>query len=201
MKTLEIIKERVFKAGYVLRTEIIKTGIVDEPTHEWTMAYNLNGKYIGDPKTAHRLCQQRGIAPELSDPDHNVCSIGFSSKDGKWYGWSHRAIFGFKIGSTCRRGDCHYSSPSRKDYRESCKEFWSDDNRENVKARYVNDRDGLSGIEVSWTYSDGIPNEKLRGRISKIFSVYPEKWGKGEWAAKTVADARQMACDFASSVS
>lgn len=24
--------------------------------------------------------------------------IGFSEKNKKWYGWSHRAIFGFKVG-------------------------------------------------------------------------------------------------------
>jgi len=27
-----------------------------------------------------------------------VGSTGFSEKDQKWYGWSHRAIFGFKVG-------------------------------------------------------------------------------------------------------
>ena len=34
-----------------------------------------------------------------------------------------------------------------------------------------------------------------------IFSKYPEKWGKGEWTAKTIEDAKQMAVDFARSVS
>lgn len=76
-----------------------------------------------------------GIQPEKSCPDDNVCSIGFSTKDGKYYGWSHRAIFGFKIGSKCKKGDCHY---------------------------------------------------------------LPEK---GEWIAKTFDDAKQMAIDFADSVS
>ncbi|MDP1712428.1 MAG: hypothetical protein Q8K86_08225 [Candidatus Nanopelagicaceae bacterium] len=37
-----------------------------------------------------------GVSPEKAAPDHNVCSIGKSSKDGLWYGWSHRAIKGFK---------------------------------------------------------------------------------------------------------
>ena len=35
--------------------------------------------------------------------------VGFSPKDKKWYGWSHRAIYGFEIGSTCKKGDCHYT--------------------------------------------------------------------------------------------
>lgn len=34
--------------------------------------------------------------PELAHPNNKVCSIGLSKKDGKWYGWSHRAIHGFK---------------------------------------------------------------------------------------------------------
>ena len=34
--------------------------------------------------------------------------VGFSPKDNKWYGWSHRAIFGFEIGSECKKGDCAY---------------------------------------------------------------------------------------------
>ncbi len=33
--------------------------------------------------------------PELAEPDHKFKSIGKSKKDGKWYGWSHRAIHGF----------------------------------------------------------------------------------------------------------
>jgi len=56
-------------------------------------------KYIGDTRQAYRLCVLRGIAPECLD-DKQVCSIGFCKKDQKWYGWSHRAIFGFGIGST-----------------------------------------------------------------------------------------------------
>ena len=32
-------------------------------------------------------------------------SIGFSEKEQKWYGWSHRAIFGFELGHECIDGD------------------------------------------------------------------------------------------------
>jgi len=35
--------------------------------------------------------------------------MGFSPTKGKWYGWSHRAIYGFCIGSTCSKGDAHYT--------------------------------------------------------------------------------------------
>lgn len=33
-------------------------------------------------------------------------STGFSEKEQKWYGWSHRAIYGFGIGHVCKEGDC-----------------------------------------------------------------------------------------------
>ena len=68
-----------------------------------------DGKYIGDLKTADML-YGRGICPELIDAEHTVCSIGFCKRDQKWYGWSHRAIYGFGIGHVVKDGDCAASS-------------------------------------------------------------------------------------------
>ena len=34
----------------------------------------------------------------------NGKSIGFSEKEQAWYGWSHRAIYGFKVGDKCKEG-------------------------------------------------------------------------------------------------
>ena len=61
-----------------------------------------------------RLLVNRGILPEKSSPNNDVCSIGKSLKDGKWYGWSHRAIYGFAIGDTAKEGDC-YAAPGVTD--------------------------------------------------------------------------------------
>lgn len=33
---------------------------------------------------------------------HPHASIAFSEKEGKWYGWSHRAIYGFGVGHTVK---------------------------------------------------------------------------------------------------
>ena len=99
-------------------------------------AYTPEGWYIGLSKDAYRLCYVRGIKPELRTERHSVCSIGFCEKENKWYGWSHRAIYGFGIGSTCEKGDVHYAPR-----------------------------------------------------------------GRGEWAAETMEDAKQMAMDFAEGVS
>lgn len=67
--------------------------------------------YIGAPKIAERLWKKYGIETfELADPSHKVCSIGFSPRDQRWYGWSHRAIYGFGIGAVVKEGDCAATS-------------------------------------------------------------------------------------------
>jgi len=125
-----IISIRYFKWGYWVIDRWHDNGDIDMKS-----AYNENGDYIGNPKDAYYLCKKRGINPEVRTRKSAVCSIGYSKKDKKWYGWSHRAIYGFKIGSKCKKGNCHYT-PKR-----------------------------------------------------------------GEWTAKTIADAKQMAKDFAEGVS
>jgi len=80
--------------------------------------YTKNGDWIGNEKDARTLCDKLGIAPEKVMPSHCVCSIGKSVKDGKWYGWSHRAIHGFQIGDEVKEGDCCNSSGWTEEYLE-----------------------------------------------------------------------------------
>ena len=54
-------------------------------------------------------------------------------------------------------------------------------------------------IHVSWNYTDKVSNEKLRGAISGVDVSY--ELGRGEWVAKTMEDAKQMAIDFSEGVS
>lgn len=72
---------------------------------ELDAVYNVHGVYVGDKETADFLAE-KCIMPEPSKPTSSVCSIGFSHKDQKWYGWSHRAICGFRPGDTAKEGDC-----------------------------------------------------------------------------------------------
>lgn len=95
--------------AYVLKDERWRM----DPSEDWTpikAAYNKNGDHIGEYDDAIHLCDNKGILPELSDPDHNTCSIGFCEREQKWYGWSHRALFGFGIGDKVSEGDCSASS-------------------------------------------------------------------------------------------
>ncbi len=193
-----------YKAGYQVRTEEVLTHFEDKPKgHSFVMksAYNLSGDYIGDPKRAYRLCKKRGIKPEKRTIDSNVCSIGFCESEQKWYGWSHRAIYGFGVGSECKKGDCHYQPTGKEDFIEDCIRFWDDKHHIETKGKEIREDNGELGVYVSWTYNDKVKNEKLRGAISGVFSAYPDSFGKGEWTAKTIEDAKQMAMDFAEGVS
>lgn len=91
----------------VKRNYYIKKEIWAMPGSEVEMisAYNKHGDYIGNEETAKRLCDERGIYPEKASPSHSVCSIGFCKRSRKWYGWSHRAIFGFQVGDVVKDGD------------------------------------------------------------------------------------------------
>lgn len=67
------------------------------PPTRMNVAYTKEGKYVGDIEFAKFLAG-RCIRPELNDPSHSVCSVGYSAPHNKWYGWSHRATCGFGIG-------------------------------------------------------------------------------------------------------
>ena len=93
-----VLAERNYKAGYVVREEFIDDREYGGSGLFMKNAYSPSGEWIGNPKTAYYLCKKRGIAPEKSKKKHCVCSIGFSKRLNKFFGWSHRAIVGFAIG-------------------------------------------------------------------------------------------------------
>jgi hypothetical protein len=112
VEVVKIVRERRYRSGYILRDEVWRLN--DEEMMMEKVSYNPSGHYIGDSKEAHFLCTRKGISPELADPEHSVCSIGYSTKDKKWYGWSHRAICGFKIGDMLFDGLCGDDVPYKK---------------------------------------------------------------------------------------
>lgn len=100
IKSEEMINEIL--ATYEIRVEKVSIGS-DSPVIMHSV-YAKDGGYVGDVEDAQKYFEM-GILPEKSSPEHKVCSIGKSLKDGKWYGWSHRAIYGFKIGDVAKDGD------------------------------------------------------------------------------------------------
>ena len=188
---------------------------------EMQNAYSLiDGSYIGNWKTAKYLAN-KGIRPQLSNSKHRVSSIGKSVKDGKWYGWSHRAIFGFGIGHTVKKGDCGYVADNPEELIECHATFFSDISpelaeRKRAECAILEDRSGirilrtpikLHGIEASEIEKLGdvlagdsgiedLPEMTLFGD-----SVQVVKCGPGEWTAETDEDCRWMAIEFAEGVS
>jgi hypothetical protein len=149
-----------------------------------------------------------------------VCSIGWSDKDQKWYGWSHRAIYGFRPGDKVKKGDCGYVPDNRENDIEDFLRFWDFDKDGNwVKPSHYTEEDnvthcvmtkmkkdvldpggGISGLGIFIEYDTYVKDD--RGVLhNKHFYPYLQEYGHGEWEAKTWDDAKQMAIDFANGVS
>lgn len=92
------VSKKRYKAGYIVKEELWQLPWSNEEPVPMKSAYNLRGEYIGDVKTARYFIVKRGITPRKASKQHSTCSIGYCKRDGKWYGWSHRAIHGFGKG-------------------------------------------------------------------------------------------------------
>ena len=189
----EIIFEDDSNARYTVQTARFPAGAYGSDA-EWDITYALNkdGAYIGDVDTAKYICDEMQITPTTASADHKVCSIGKSDKDNKWYGWSHRAMYGFKAGSKVYPGHIAYKADSMEAFKESLKDWYSDDMYTDVVYTTKS-----NGIEVSYKVQ---PKDTNRPALSSKF-FHEFKPGKGTWTAKNMADAKQMAIDFAESVS
>lgn len=65
---------------------------------------NYGGSFLVEGQ--RDLAKKYGIESfDYPSPDSQVRSIGFNPKTKTWYGWSHRAIAGFKVGDRVKAGD------------------------------------------------------------------------------------------------
>lgn len=185
-----------------IKKEIYKLGF------EGTPAYfsKIDGSFLGFKPNDVKFLSDRGITEDVqnyrNEPDHTA-NIGFNPDEQKWYGWSHRAIFGFGIGHTVKMGDAGFSPSNKEEFMDQSLRFWTEgeDYKRNPRVLEFQNENGVKGAYVTWTYSNETPNENLIDKTDGIFSAFPEKWGKGEWTAEKLEDAKQMAIDFARSVS
>ena len=159
-------------------------------------AFNKDGIYIGSEEDAEDICDTLGINPIPAKDGIDICTIGFCEKEQKWYGWSHRAMFGFGIGSEVTEGDAGFKSSNIGEFIKNCLHFWEDKGHEYTRHVEVDDY-----IEIVWKYNNTVPNKKLRGTLGSTRVEIPKVWGRGSWKAKTLEDAKQMAIDFAEGVS
>jgi hypothetical protein len=93
MKIIETLSVRLMASGYWQVKEVW------QPIHgdEYTMlsAYTLDGEYIGRSKDAHRLQRRFGLHFVTREESKIAFQVAYCPAEGKWYGWSHRAIYGF----------------------------------------------------------------------------------------------------------
>lgn len=192
----EIVRERHYRY-YDIRDELWDSPCPDdsEPLLMRRTAYTKTGDWIGSSKNAYHLVHKFGIQQfEKTDPEHCVCSIGFSPEHDKWYGWSHRAIHGFTIGSTCKKGDIHYIPDSFFELVSTCDQKKGDMCRGH--AYYImepEDPNNPSGAMVPQGPAKGIKRCTIENCIHEL--------GRGEWVAETTEDAKLMATHFAMGVS
>lgn len=74
--------------------------------------------------------------------------------------------------------------------------FWKDEDYLNM---HISERTD-EGFVIEWIYSDAIPNTQIRGTKGDVHCKYPKSYGRGEWKAETLEDAKQMAIDYAEHV-
>lgn len=129
-----------------------------------------------------------------------VANIGFSEKENKWYGWSHRGVCGFTIGSEVKKDNVAYNPSTAEDYEEYYIRFWSYGANDYIENIFIDERTE-DGFYLITKYNDKVPNKKLRGTSYKMFVEYPKSYGKGEWKAETIEDAKEMAINYADNIS
>jgi len=123
----ELVKEVYKNDVYRLVIENWSHNASDKPTEMLAAYSSIDGGYIGSMDELMFFVGKRKIAPQKTEGGHSTCSIGFCEDEQKWYGWSHRAIFGFGIGHVTKEGDCQASSrwtdEYLKDHPEALKEI------------------------------------------------------------------------------
>lgn len=195
----KVLKVRRYKAGYEIREELVDGSEYGCENYTTKTAYTSSGDYIGDTKFAYRLCKKWEIAPEKIGPDSNMCSIGFCEKEQKWYGWSHRAIFGFGVGAKTKKGDCGFVLGNVLELYASL----SNDEKENVVKV---DANGITIEHRNMRASPDLVPLDGSNKVEEIeweekTSYYTIEVGRGTWTAETLDDAKLMAIDFARGVS
>ncbi len=152
---------------------------------------NVDGSFIGIPNDGTtRFIRGKGLSQVQKNPntDGTVASVGFSEKEQKWYGWSHRAIYGFGVGAECKKGHCAYVPANKDDFiKDTCRWY-----KDIMEAKELEITEKSNGVHVKYASQGGLGIDEL--------IPFPDEYGRGEWKCKNLRDARDMAADFAESV-
>ena len=109
----------VVSAKLACGSEDLSSDEVVRNMQDWE--YVLSGVdrgYIGTMQNYMSLTKMGNdmILIQKALPTHRTASIGFVPSECKWYGWSHRAIYGFTVGDVVSEGDLTNTSGFVKEY-------------------------------------------------------------------------------------
>lgn len=107
-KKVKVMNPKTNRMKTSRRSEYIKT---DVPMERRTLK---NLPRYADKKAKVHFKDWMGIKGQKTQSNHSAESIGKSEADGAWYGWSHRAISGFKVGDCVKSDTC--GNTSGKEY-------------------------------------------------------------------------------------
>lgn len=216
-----IVLATVDKGTHIVQTEQLYRD--DEVPMKMHVAYTKCEKnfYLGNLKTAQFITEEMGITEQLQPVNgvDGTVAVGFNPTTQQWFGWSHRAIASFEIGTQVAKGDCAFKAANRDDFAAEYLAFWdhgkthdfkhpttgetvsyditgvvAHDVVDSVAEDLLNPRVGIT-VTTTCTYSDG-----RKPLVSEHFKPYPAIWGRGTWTAETLEDAKEMARIFAESV-
>lgn len=222
MKKTRISKKQLMT--FISSIADVKPSTISDDEDNMVYYSKIDGSYLTrvgmEESLKHFL--KKGITENFQTiGDGNTCCIAFNPIEQKWYGWSHRAIYGFGVGSECKKGHCGYKPSTPQELFDSItktdEDGWQWQKPENVE---LTD----NGVKVKVEMSKLIGSNGSEGKTSSFISescdeiltpdcsenfvsipCEPEyfdlKCGRGEWIAKTLDEAKLMASDFADGVS
>ena len=119
--TAEIVRAKMCGYGVNLSDTVVKALNGDKQAFDSLPDFTyvvstVDDSYIGDEEFLEYLMGRDISYIRKSRKDHQTASIGFSPSEQKWYGWSHRAIYGFGVGDEVKEGDLTNTSGYVEEY-------------------------------------------------------------------------------------
>lgn len=152
--------------------------------------------YIGGINKSFKLLNMGIHSPTVADwvtstaplSNASVANLGYSTKDGKWYGWDHQKMHGFGIGSKIEIGSEGYKADTPENFKSLVEYQYKDIETDDIFEDFDN---GFRGIVVRYKSGD---------QIKEDFHPYPEVWGRGEWTSINDYDSFRMAAAYVSDI-
>jgi hypothetical protein len=186
-----------------------------ESMEEMVARHRADPTFHGLGDGYQKFMDDHGIKPERITPEEYSCRIGWSEKEQKWYGWSHRAIYGFGVGSVCKKGDVGYTANNVDELADDHVAFMADvetPEEQEARRKRITKNYPLKCIHIG-SHKLAIPIVHSVAGLQAEFAApgtmgmgeielggQTVHCGKGEWTANTLDDAKQMAIDFADAI-